>query len=165
MKYAKRIDILIPIVLFTGILLSCISQQVSEKNITIPADNTLIAFIHLKMYYPDGKISIKYISGSLHPGRLKESRSLADTMPLAGYLLCVIKDENGNEIKKIVTENPLVKNIEFLNSGNVYERKIVKMKEADLFLRFQYKGDYKRLSVNIFDDNLFKEELSEFELR
>lgn len=153
-------SLIIPVII---LLISCKSPGASDSKTACPAKDNRIAFVHLKLVGKSSKIDFEYISGELQPGRLKDDYS-RDTVPVPGYLACRFLDLNGIILKNIIIENPLEKYVEYLNSGNQYERKLVISQESDLFLRFQYKSEYRYLLIELYDDNLHTKELFKHEL-
>jgi hypothetical protein len=105
------------------VFVSCSTPRESSKMESISLSESQIAFIHLKFVKQDGEINIHQVSGELTPGKLKDDYS-RDTVAIQGYIIIKLLGKNENVLKKIILENPLEQNVEFVNANGELERKL-----------------------------------------
>lgn len=131
------------------------NQNAGQAHATPGKKTNQIVFINLRIFKTGNTDSVnaELLSVDMVPGTVKDQYS-GDTIPAAGYLSLTISNKENKLIKKIIFENPLEKSVEFVNSKNEFERKIVSSNEEKISFRLQYNPDFYYLSIDKIAQNL-----------
>ncbi|MFZ6011502.1 MAG: hypothetical protein ACOYXT_14225 [Bacteroidota bacterium] len=98
-----------------------------------PASGNIL-FLTLKMTTDSaGNHAVNLLQKKIVAGTYKATPEIKY---VAGYLL-VTQWDNHQELQRQEVEHPLIKQVEFINDQNQFERKLVALKEADFFIRLQ----------------------------
>ena len=136
-------------------MLSCSCSSLNStirNNIVITSDNKIV-FLKLNFSKKDSLIHISQNNCEFAEGKLKDNYN-RDTIAVQGFLVYSFLDNEQNVLKKIIIENPLEQNIEYVYSNNELSRKNIKKNDEIFILRFQYHENYEYLTIEILDENL-----------
>jgi hypothetical protein len=149
----KKLSIISSIIIISLLGTACSTIGDSDNQNQFNKQDEVIAFIHFKFQKNGDTISINQDNCELTAGKLKDDHN-RDTIAAPGYLIFKLVDNKYGVVKRIILENPLDENMEFVNSKNELERKMIYHKEIDFQLRLQYNIAYKYLMIDLLDANL-----------
>ncbi len=99
-----------------------------------PSATSGLIFLNFKAKANGSASIISLISQKIVPGSKKKARS----QPRTNYLVVQLVTSTDQILQSDTTDHPLIRDVEFMNDKNAFERKVVTLEEADFSVRMTY---------------------------
>lgn len=146
-------------IIYLPLLFSCSSYQNSTLKNTAINNQTIksrILFVNYSIQKGyNASLKVELIDKLIVEGNLK-SRSLQSQPISSDDLWCVQLDANSKHLDTIRINNPLIKDIEYVDSEGMLGKKQIQLDSTSMSLRFQLKPQTKYISIQKNNNKLSK---------
>ncbi len=140
----KKFTILLVLVGLTACNSQIARNTVIPVSLIHPKKNQIL-FLSLELTKTNEGISFSVLDKKLVDGKIK--RHLPETLHLPRYLNFEFKDQQGNTLMQVASENPLSRNMEIADENGKIQRRQINLDKASLVLRIQFNKQMTNLKV------------------
>jgi hypothetical protein len=146
------------IVVLVLFIISCKTTYLTNTDAEIAEPKPQILFLQYHLKQSNSKFTAQLTAKSKVEGKFKSSNEVVSRMH-SSDLKMVQLDIKNKPLDSLFIDDPLHEEIEYVNTNNEFEKKIIQKDSADFFVRIQLHPKTKFISIYYSEKQLSKDEL------